>query len=471
MSRAASRRGRAAPARRSRRPSSPTASGHAAHELGHRRPRRRSGESSRLTSPPIRSISASLVAVVARRRPRASCAGSRGQRAAARRCDERLPEAARRARRAIRRRPGSSSESTSSSSSSGARRRGAPPAAPPRRAAARARPSRCSPCEPNARRSRLGRARSTTSSRCGPDAGRAALEVAVEPRLELLHASAARPRSASSAPGRPSSPARSANARLRAAAIASRRASTTSSAPSAADLLVPRRERVARRDAQRDPPERGVPLRRAAAPYSAGSAGAGRAAAGRATRSKYARRAAGPPLTTTSRSGVKTSVATSPRSCSAARSRAPFSVARLPLAAARASTSSSSGTPARDAAQRDPRRRPAEADELRVGARARREALRADVQRLEQVRLAGAVRPDRRARAPARARARAARRSGSRLSATDGDDQPARRIGMIRYRKSSPSPCSSAGRSGLISFSAQLVADAPTRSRRAGTRR
>jgi hypothetical protein len=33
----------------------------------------------------------------------------------------------------------------------------------------------------------------------------------------------------------------------------------------------------------------------------------------------------------------------------------------------------------------------AEADELRVAARARREALRAEVQRLEQIRLAGAV--------------------------------------------------------------------------------
>ena len=45
-------------------------------------------------------------------------------------------------------------------------------------------------------------------------------------------------------------------------------------------------------------------------------------------------------------------------------------------------------------AQRHPGGALAEADQLRVGARARREALRADVQRLEQVRLAGAVRPD-----------------------------------------------------------------------------
>src|SRR5579864_658387 len=44
-------------------------------------------------------------------------------------------------------------------------------------------------------------------------------------------------------------------------------------------------------------------------------------------RSKYARRAAGAPLTTPRRSGVKTSVASSPRSRSIGRSGAPFNVA------------------------------------------------------------------------------------------------------------------------------------------------
>jgi len=43
----------------------------------------------------------------------------------------------------------------------------------------------------------------------------------------------------------------------------------------------------------------------------------------------------------------------------------------------------------------DARHRLAEADELRIGARPRREPLRADVQRLEQVRLADTVRADR----------------------------------------------------------------------------
>jgi hypothetical protein len=43
----------------------------------------------------------------------------------------------------------------------------------------------------------------------------------------------------------------------------------------------------------------------------------------------------------------------------------------------------------------DPRRFGAEADELRVIAAARRKALRPDVKRLEEIRLAGSVLPDR----------------------------------------------------------------------------
>ena len=83
------------------------------------------------------------------------------------------------------------------------------------------------------------------------------------------------------------------------------------------------------------------------------------------------------------------------RSCSAARSRAPFSDAVLALAAAGATTSvldRHAGRARRAARSRAAVR--AEADQLRVGARPRREALRAEVQRLEQVRLAGAVRAD-----------------------------------------------------------------------------
>ena len=86
-----------------------------------------------------------------------------------------------------------------------------------------------------------------------------------------------------------------------------------------------------------------------------------------------------------------------------------------PLASPRRSvTSSSSGRPPLSPRERDPRAVGAEADELRVRPRPRREALRADVQRLEQVRLARRRSGRPRARGPARARARAARTSGSR---------------------------------------------------------
>src|SRR5207244_4519605 len=92
-----------------------------------------------------------------------------------------------------------------------------------------------------------------------------------------------------------------------------------------------------------------------------------------------------------------------------------------------------------------------EADQLRVGPSPRREALRADVQRLEQVRLAGAVRADGQdetwleVELETRVRAVVAKRDR-------GDDQPASRMGMIRYEKSAPLPFITAGRSGLIRF-------------------
>jgi hypothetical protein len=79
----------------------------------------------------------------------------------------------------------------------------------------------------------------------------------------------------------------------------------------------------------------------------------------------------------------------------------------------------------------DARRLLAEADQLRVLARARREPLGADVQRLEQVRLADAVRPDREDD-PARER-QVERCVRPVLAERQLVDQPARRIGMIRY--------------------------------------
>jgi hypothetical protein len=65
------------------------------------------------------------------------------------------------------------------------------------------------------------------------------------------------------------------------------------------------------------------------------------------TRSKYARRVAGPPFTTVSRSGVNTSVATSVRSCSAARSAAPFRLARFPSPSSSVTSSSTRVSPRR----------------------------------------------------------------------------------------------------------------------------
>jgi hypothetical protein len=79
----------------------------------------------------------------------------------------------------------------------------------------------------------------------------------------------------------------------------------------------------------------------------------------------------------------------------------------------------------------DPRRLLAEADQLRVLASPRGEPLCADMQRLEQVRLAGAVRPDRE-NDPVRER-QVERRVRPVLTERQLVDQPARRIGMIRY--------------------------------------
>jgi hypothetical protein len=84
------------------------------------------------------------------------------------------------------------------------------------------------------------------------------------------------------------------------------------------------------------------------------------------------------------------------------------------------------------AAQLDARSGLAEADQLRVVARARREALRRDVQCLEQVRLAGAVPADNENDAAldceVELRIRPVLTERYVIA-----DQPARRIGMIRY--------------------------------------
>ena len=95
----------------------------------------------------------------------------------------------------------------------------------------------------------------------------------------------------------------------------------------------------------------------------------------------------------------------------------------------------------------------AETNELRVVAAARRETLRADVQRLEQVRLAGAVLTDR--EHDPRLQIQLERGVGAIVAERERpNDQPARRIGMIRYEKLSASERIRPGRSGLISRSA-----------------
>ena len=145
------------------------------------------------------------------------------------------------------------------------------------------------------------------------------------------------------APGRPSSSARSEKPGA-SHAITSLRASTRAR-PSVATCSV--HGTSASRDEKPPATRRRDALRCATATaYSVEScarAGARRPNA----RSKYARRTAGPPLTTASRSGVKTSVATSERSCSAARSGAPFSFARLPSPTSTVTSSCTSLSPRR----------------------------------------------------------------------------------------------------------------------------
>ena len=90
---------------------------------------------------------------------------------------------------------------------------------------------------------------------------------------------------------------------------------------------------------------------------------------------------------------MNTSVATSERNCSAARSDRAVQLRALALAELERHFELDLRLTAR-AAQRDAALPLPEAHELCVRSRSRREALRADVQRFEQVRLPRAVRPD-----------------------------------------------------------------------------
>ena len=88
---------------------------------------------------------------------------------------------------------------------------------------------------------------------------------------------------------------------------------------------------------------------------------------------------------------MNTSVSAHSGSCSAARSLAPFTSARFPSVADNVTVDLQRRLAA-PALEPNPRGGLTEADQLRVGARPGREPLRPDMQRLEQIRLARAVR-------------------------------------------------------------------------------
>ena len=151
---------------------------------------------------------------------------------------------------------------------------------------------------------------------------RSALDVAGEPRLERSRRRRRRRRTRA---GRPAGRARRRAPRTPApSARASTRRSSTSVAPSAATRSV-HGSSAARSERRRAAPAAAPRCAARARRRSPAARRRGPGAARPSTRSKYARRAAGPPLTTASRSGVKTSVESSRRSDSAEGSRAPFS--------------------------------------------------------------------------------------------------------------------------------------------------
>ena len=117
------------------------------------------------------------------------------------------------------------------------------------------------------------------------------------------------------------------------------------------------------------------------------------------------------------------------------------------------------------ALERDPCRIRAEADHLHVSAGARREPLRPDVQRLEEVRLPGTVRPVQ--QDDTRHELELERRVRAEVAERDlADDQPARRMGMIRYQKLSSGAAMRPGRRRLISLSwtvSAATASSPSR--------
>ena len=140
-----------------------------------------------------------------------------------------------------------------------------------------------------------------------PGARQAALEVPSRAAPRIPRASTAPRRTRASRPRARARPRDDANAGA-STRRASRRAST-SAAPSDDDRLRPRRQRLGRRGAGREPAERRVPLPDRGRVLDRSDARAGKSRP--RLRSRYARRVAGAPFTTARRSGVKTSVRSS----------------------------------------------------------------------------------------------------------------------------------------------------------------
>ena len=166
----------------------------------------------------------------------------------------------------------------------------------------------------------------------------------------------------------------------------------------------------------------------------------------------YARLAAGPPFTTTRRSGVKTSVASSPRSCSADRRAAPSSRARFGSVALRLTETVTGTGPRWPVSSILATVAPCLISCMSERVRGENPWV-PDVERLEEVRLPGAVC----ARHENEPRLELELEPGIRPEVAkrdSGDDQPASLIGMIRYQNESSSvDVIRPGRRGLISFS------------------
>ena len=274
------------------------------------------------------------------------------------------------------------------------RRRGARAAG--RRGARRA--ARPPPAGARARRGAARPASRTSAARASPaqddvvemraEARHAALEVTLQPCLERRRRSAARRRSRAPPPASPSSSARSANGRARAAR-------SPSAAPRRAPRRAPRpaRSRAPRRRASRSPPplvaarrfvDRPPPRTRTGSGARLGRRRPSDAVEVRAARGGPALHDREPIGREDERRDLRAQLLG--RRGAARRSASPASLPGLQRDLELDRRGRRCHRRARPASQPPPRR-----IELRVRPRPRRETLRADVQRLEQVRLARSV--------------------------------------------------------------------------------